>query len=257
MKNATEMGKNRTGIDMSPVDNEVLIDAALQTVPSMDGDESAIDETRAEYLSRGASIGSVPPPGTVKGAATAVLDMAKGTKATVFLDKLGERLAFERTGTRLYAALLGKLDAAEPLPGGPTRADLEKIHAEEMQHFEMLREVMLSLGADPTAITPSADVAAVSSMGIIQVIGDPRMNLKQSLEAILVAELVDNDAWTVLMDLARAAGHEEIAKRFEVATAEERDHLVKVRTWVRNATLGEAKPLQAAAAAVKAPSKKS
>lgn len=259
MKNATEMGKNRTGIDMSPVDNKVLIEGALQTVPSSDGDESAIDETRAEYLSRGASIGSVPPPGTVKGATSAVVDMAKGTKATVLLDKLGERLAFERTGTRLYGALLGKFDAADPLPGGPTRADLERIQAQEMEHFEMLREVMLSLGADPTAITPSADVAAVSSIGLIQVIGDPRMNLKQSLEAILIAELVDNDCWTMLVDLARAAGHDAIAQRFEVATAEERDHLVKVRTWVSNATLGEAKPLKAAAAAVtgKAPSKKS
>ncbi|HVH42977.1 MAG TPA: ferritin-like domain-containing protein, partial [Labilithrix sp.] len=168
-----------------------------------------------------------------------VVDLAKGADLTVFLDKLGERLAFERTGTRLYAALLGKFDASEPLPGGPTRAELEKIAAEELQHFEMLRDAMLSLGADPTAITPSADVAAVCSMGLIQVIGDPRMNLKQSLEAILVAELVDNDCWLVLTELARAAGHKKLAEKFRMAVAEEAEHLVKVRTWVKNATLAE------------------
>jgi hypothetical protein len=242
MKNTIELGKNRTGIDLSPIDKKLIIEGAQQAIPSMEGDESALEETRAEYLEEGESIGSMPPPGTVKGAASAVVDTVKGNKATVFLDKLGERLAFERTGSRLYAALLGKFDASEPLPGGPTRADLEKIHREEIKHFELLREVMLGLGADPTAITPSADVAAVSSMGIIQVLGDPRMNLKQSLEAILVAELVDNDSWAMLTQLATSGGHTAIAQKFQQALTEEQQHLVNVRMWVKNATLGESAP---------------
>jgi len=242
MKNVTEMGKNRTGIDLSPIDKKLLMDGAANTVPTSDGDESAIDETRVEYAARGASIGSVPPPATIKGAAGAVRDMAKGANANVFIDKLGERLAFERTGTRLYGALLSKLDAASPLPAGPEREDLEQIQREEQAHFEMLREVMLSLGADPTAITPSADVTAVTSMGLIQVLGDPRMNLKQSLEAILVAELVDNDCWSTLIELARAGGHDAIATRFVRALEEEEVHLANVRTWVRNATIAEGAP---------------
>lgn len=242
MKNTIQTGKNRTGIALSPIDNKLLIEGALQTVPSSDGDESAIDETRSEYLAVGATIGSMAPPATVKGVASTVVDTMKGTSAAVFLDKMGERLAFERTGTRLYAALLGKLDASDPLPGGPERADLEKIHREEMAHFEMLREVMISLGADPTSITPSADVQAVSSMGLIQVVGDPRMNLKQSLEAMLVAELVDNECWSTLIDLARAGGHDQIAQRFERALAEEAEHLVNVRAWVKNATMEEGAP---------------
>ncbi len=253
MKNGTEIGLNRTGMRLSPRGSERLLDreAAAAAVPSMDGDETAIDETRAEYLAENDGIGSMPPPTTAKGAAAAVLDMAKGVSATVFLDKLGERLAFERTGVRLYHALIGKLDASEPLPGGPTRDELEKIQLEETQHFEMLREVMLELGADPTALTPSADVAAVSSMGLIQVVGDPRMNLKQSLDAMLVAELVDNDCWAVLTELAIAAGHPALADRFEEAMAEERDHLVMVRAWVKNATLHRGAPVGNAKAAVK------
>jgi hypothetical protein len=245
MKNTIELGKNRTGIDLSPVDKKLLIEGAATAVPSMEGDESAAAETRAEYLDEGQSIGSMPPPGTIKGAAGVVADVAKGANATVFLDKLGERLAFERTGTRLYAALIGKFDASEPLKGGPTRAELEKIHLEERAHFEMLREAMLSLGADPTAITPSADVAAVSSMGIIQVLGDPRMNLKQSLEAILVAELVDNDCWAMLTELANAAGHKALVPRFQQALAQEAQHLVMVRSWVKSSNLSQAAPLKA------------
>lgn len=68
------------------------------------------------------------------------------------------------------------------------------------------------------------------------------MNLKQSLEAILVAELVDNDCWTTLIELARAGGHKALAERFEGALAEEAVHLVNVRAWVRNATLAEGAP---------------
>lgn len=238
----TQTGKNRTGIDLSPVDKKLLIEGALATIPSSDGDESAIYETRAEYLEDGGSIGTMAPPATIKGVASTVVDAMKGTSATVFLDKMGERLAFERTGSRLYETLLGKFDASAPLPGGPERADLEKIHREETAHFEMLREVMLSLGADPTCLTPSADVQAVCSMGLLQVIADPRMNLKQSLEAILVAELVDNECWPVLIELARAGGHAEIVEKFERALAEEMQHLVNVRAWVQNATLEQGAP---------------
>lgn len=243
MKNTVETGKNRTGIALSPLDKQELIEGALATIPSMEGDASELDVARAPYLEDRHSIGSMPPPASVKGVASTVADAVKGASASVFLDKLGERLAFERTGTRLYTTLLGKFDASDPLPGGPTRADLERIQQDEISHFLMLREAMLSLGADPTAITPSADVAAVSSMGILQVVGDARMNLKQSLEAILVAELVDNDGWGVLIELARATGHQKLADRFETALAAEEEHLANVRTWIRRATIGEGKPI--------------
>jgi len=237
MKNQVEMGKNRTGIALSPIDSQLLIQGAEETLPSMEGDESAISEVRTAYAADGVSIGTMPPPVTVKGIASGVVKAAKGKNANVFLDKLGERLAFERTGTRLYDALLSKFDASDPLPGGPRRADLEEIQAEEEEHFVMLQEVMIAVGGDPTAITPSADVAAVNSMGLLQVLGDPRMNLKQSLEAILVAELVDNDCWETLIELARTEGDESIVRRFEQALKEEQQHLSNVRRWLRAATL--------------------
>jgi len=246
MKNTVTMGKNRTGVDLSPVHKQELAEVTALTVPSMEGDETVMAEARAEYFEDPETIGSMPPPGTVKGAASAALDMAKGASATVFLDKLGARLSFERSGTRLYEALIGKFDASEPLPGGPTREDLVHIHNEELQHFELCRQAMKSLGADPTAMTPSADVEAVASMGLFQVVSDPRMNLKQSLEAILVAELTDNDCWSTLIDLAKAAGHTQLAGQFEQALANEQDHLLKVRTWVKNATLAEGAPVATA-----------
>jgi rubrerythrin len=239
MKNQVEMGKNRTGIALSPIDSQLAIQGAEQALPSAQGDDTAIAETRTEYASGGASIGSMPPPVTIKGIAEGLVGAVKGKNANVFLDKLGERLAFERTGTRLYEALLSKFDASDPLPGGPNRKDLERIHDDEARHFAMLREVMIKMGGDPTAVTPSADVAAVSSLGLLQVMGDPRMNLKQSLEAILIAELVDTDAWDSLIELARSEADPSIVDRFQEALAEEQLHLANVRRWVRGATMAQ------------------
>ena len=101
----------------------------------------------------------------------------------------------------------------------------------------MLRQVMVTMGGDPTALTPSADVAAVNAMGLLQVLGDPRMNLKQSLETILIAELVDNDCWGTLIELARTEGNASVVRQFEQALAQEQVHLSNVRRWVRAATL--------------------
>ena len=236
MKNEVEMGKNRTGIALSPIDSQLLIQGAAEAPPSMEGDETAMNEALTAYAANGDPIGTIPPPVTVKGVATGLRSAVKGKNANVFLDKLGERLAFERTGVRLYQALLSKHDASDPLPTGPTRDELEQIQSDEAEHFAMLREVMISMGGDPTALTPSADVAAVTSTGLLQVLGDPRMNLKQSLEAMLVAELIDNDCWEALIDLARSEADASIVERFEQALAEEQEHLANLRSWVRAAT---------------------
>ena len=127
MKNQVEMGRNRTGIALSPIDSQLLIRGAEEALPTMAGDETAISDVRTAYAADGDPIGTMPPPATIKGIAGGLVDAAKGKNASIFLDKLGERLAFERTGTRLYGALLSKFDASDPLPGGPARAELEQI----------------------------------------------------------------------------------------------------------------------------------
>jgi hypothetical protein len=111
----------------------------------------------------------------------------------------------------------------------------------------MLREVMMTMGGDPTAVTPSADIHGVASKGLCAVLADPRTTLRESLEAILVAELVDNDCWENLSDLARAIGEEKLARTFEGALEEERDHLRRVRSWI-GAALSQAATGELAAA---------
>lgn len=185
-------------------------------------------------------IGTVPPPATLKGVMKTAIEKLEGHKPTVFLDKLGERLAFERTGTRLYEAAIAKLEAADPHPGGPSRSDLELIRNAEHRHFAMLRDAFVQLGADPTAVTPCADLTAVVGLGLVQAITDPRTTLNQALDILLIAELADQGGWELLIGLAEQLEFDDLARQFQEAHAEEERHVMRVRGWITTALYGEA-----------------
>src|SRR5690606_16269277 len=114
-------------------------------------------------------------------------------------------------------------------------------HDEEARHFALLRAAIERIGADPTATTPAADIAGVEAMGLFQVISDPRTSLVQSLDALLIAELADNDGWRRLIDMARAFGQDEMVDEFTLADLEEQRHLEAVRRWLDSAGFLEAR----------------
>jgi hypothetical protein len=222
---------NRTGIMASPLDSTAQAKASLAVaVTEPDGQNFVL--VRGEYEGTALPVGTVPPPLTVKGIGKAVKSMVKGVSASALIDKVGERLAFERSGVRLYEGLVGKLDNRGTFEGGPTRDELLHFQQEELQHFQVLCSAMSMLGGDPTAMTPSADIASVASVGLVQVIADPRTTLPQALQAILIAELADNDSWELLIEVTTAAGQEELAAHFRVAKAQEDEHLAAVRDWM-------------------------
>ena len=240
-KGGARMGMNRSGIMASPVDSKRMIEGADTLTPAMVGaaDGAAI-RTRLAYARAEGSLGSVPPPASVKGAVKAVTKVVQGRDPTVFMDQLGGRLAFERTGVRLYDAMLIKLAAEGSWDGGPTEQQLKDIRAEELSHFAMLTECIEALGGDPTAMTPSADVGGVASTGILKLLGDPRVTLGQALQGLLIAELADNDSWALLASLAEAMGQPDYVARFRTALANEQEHLRLVRGWVSMGVIGAA-----------------
>jgi ferritin-like protein len=142
------------------------------------------------------------------------LQALKGEKATVLVDKLAERLAFERSGTRLYETLIAKCHATGNSGSSATLQKLEHICKEELNHFHMLWECIEKLGADPTVQTPSADIAAVASQGIPKVVLDPRTTFAQCLDAIMTAELIDYEAWERLTELAQGFDQTEMVQQF-------------------------------------------
>jgi rubrerythrin len=239
MDKPTDTGMNRTGIATSPIDSRRTIEAAEQATPAGTLDGKALEGERVLWAREAAPLGSVPPPGTIKGLAKAALEMLHGHKPTVFIDKLGERLAYERTGTRLYEALIAKLEAAHVHGGGPTRAELENIRDDEHRHALLVRDAIQQLGADPTAMTPGADVVGIAGLGWVQVLADPRTTLTQCLDVMLIAEHGDVDGWELLVELAAAIGLDDLADQFREANLVEQDHASKVRGWLARSLLGQ------------------
>ncbi|HEY8946186.1 MAG TPA: ferritin-like domain-containing protein [Polyangiaceae bacterium] len=227
-----EIGLNRTGIATSPALAEEMIEGTSEFPPGADGDETVIAHTREDYAKISDPLGTVPPPTKLRDAAVTAMRGLRGLRPTQFLDKLGERLAFERTGVRLYEALISKLDAFGGFPGGPSRAELQEILREEFEHFRLLTEAVTKVGGDPTVVTPAADLHATMNRGVLEVVVDPRTTFAQCLEAALMAELADNEGWQALTELASQTGETELAARFEAAKEEEDEHLENVRSWL-------------------------
>ncbi|RPE76912.1 ferritin-like domain-containing protein [Vulcaniibacterium tengchongense] len=233
MQTQITTGKNRTGMKASPIDSGELLES-LEMQQEVPAPELGADAIRAGYLSEADAVGSMPPPATIKGVFGAAMQALSGNRLSVLLDKLGERAAYERSGTRLYEAALLKLaqvDQAE-LPRGMSLSALQEIHDDEASHFELLSEAIEQLGGDATSQTPCADVVAVQSMGLLQVMADPRTTPAQALQTLLAAELVDVASWELLIDLSDGFGLDELTARFRTALASENRHLERVRGWL-------------------------
>lgn len=253
---ATSTGQNRTGAAISARNVDLMLKAVDDLSPPRPIDTSQMEEERQTYIADAESVGSIPPSAAEgrpsakkKGGVTADL-------RSLFLDKLGERIAFERTGTRLYDALITKYQAFagaghEPLPPVVSSGDeaedeesadstLRRIRAEELSHFQMLSDCVTRLGGDPTAQTPCGDVAATASMGLMQVVTDPRTTMAQSLNAMLTAELTDTAGWELLAQLAENVGQKDMAQSFLRALEAEEAHLETIRQWLETLVTDEA-----------------
>lgn len=240
---ATRLGINRTGIQMSPQHAEEMLNATQLLDPTVmeeqseAADNQALSATRVQYIAAADPLGSVPAPATLKGAAKSGVKMLTGRRPQVFIDKLAERLAFERSGARLYDAVYAKAIANDNELDKVSAQELLEIRNAEAQHALLIKQCMETLGADPTAQTPGADLVGVETAGLLQSASDPRTTLAQTLHAALAAELMDNEGWENLITLARDMGHDDMATRFEAALTEEATHLAKVRKWYAALTM--------------------
>jgi hypothetical protein len=221
----TTLGPNMTGASLTPAALAAMTQATDELTPFEEIDTSDMESLKRSFIDESDAVGSIPAPTTLKGIAKSGVPASKGKHPAVFLDKLGERLAYERSGARHYDALILKFEATmqavdgEVLPpvrleaeDGTARAAesaeqlLHRIRGEELEHFQMLKEAIISLGGDPTSMTPCADVTALASSGFMQVLNDPRTTLVQCLNATLAVELADNAGRELLASLADDMG---------------------------------------------------
>ena len=232
MKQAPSIGMNRTGTATAPERLKEMLQGMEEFLPPIVSNAQHIAQLRIDYAQDVGPIGSIPPPSGIVSTLQTAVKSVTGGQPTVFLDKLGARMGFERSGVRLYEALISKQQAFGGFSGGPSQEDLIEILREEYTHFIMLKEVIEQLGGDPTAVTPAADLQAVLSQGPTMLLTDPHITLLQSLEAALVIELTDNDSWHALAELATIAGEDQLAQEFMAAYHTEQEHLHKVRRWL-------------------------
>ncbi|HEY0818243.1 MAG TPA: ferritin-like domain-containing protein [Rhizobacter sp.] len=246
----TTLGPNMTGSTLTPAALAAMSQATEELSPFAEIDTSDMESQKLAFIEEADAVGSIPLPNSLKGVAKSGLSKLKGKHPGVFLDKLGERLAYERTGARLYEALILKHAAARQLAGGevlpawlpddgagtgePAEQLLQRIRSEELEHFQLLSDAIVRMGGDPTSQTPCADVTALASSGFMQVLNDPRTTLAQSLNAMLAVELADNAGWELLASLADDMGETELAGQFLSALAQEQEHLVIVKEWLTN-----------------------
>lgn len=212
---------NQSGMLTAENGGEKMLENMELTKPPR-GDETDLAKIRLEYAKDAEPVGTIPEP-----------------DKSLLMDKLGERMAFERAGTRLYDALMVKC-AADKSARIPAK-DVKHIRDEEAMHFALVGAAIQSLGGDPTAQTPAADVAGVEGMGLMQVLNDPKTTVAQALHAILVAEMTDNAAWDELIELTMQAGNDDLVARFTKARESEAEHLEKVHGWYKAATNAAAK----------------
>jgi rubrerythrin len=238
---ATEFGPNVTGQKTSPSLSKAMNDVA-GPAPDDVTDATPINDVRVQYIREADPLGSVPPPATVKAVGMGAAQRIEGERPSAFIDKLAERLAYERGGTRLYDALIAKFTVYAGELKDVSLQDIVEIRDDELEHAELLHDCLEQLGADPTAQTPCADLVGIATTGFLQAATDPRTTLAQTLQVTLAAELVDGASWQLLISMAEALGQKDMAGQFRAALDRENEHLDKVRTWLETLTLQSTAP---------------
>lgn len=245
MEQTTELGANKTGIDMSPIDSKKMIEGSEQLTDGlMSGNAETVNSLEQFYLENAEPLGSVPMPGTIKGVVKSTMKMVTGHHPQVFINKIGERLAYERSGVRIYEQLIIKYKYASISDMSESLIPIERLREfrdQELEHFMLLNDCAKKLGADPTAQTPDADASGVAASGLMKVITDPRTSVSQSLQAMLALELADNAAWELLIKLADDMGLSEMVEKFQHALAQESVHLEQVREWYEDSVRSQGK----------------
>jgi rubrerythrin len=149
------------------------------------------------------------------------------------IELLSERLAFERTGVKLYDRIVRKIVDAR---GGDGIADAEEVaeqlevfRDEEKEHEEWLEDRIRERGSDPNEQTDRSVLVQEESKGIVDVVLESERPLAEMLHALLAAELIDGAGWELL---AQIPGDEELLERCRQYQREEQRHLSYVKKLI-------------------------
>jgi bacterioferritin (cytochrome b1) len=150
---------------------------------------------------------------------------------TKVIDVLNERLAFERSGVKLYDRILGSMRTSSDEPALRMLDQMQEHRDQEKEHEEWLEQQIRALGGNAHASTSKSELITRESKGIEDVVmHDPE--LPHLFHALLAAELVDNAGWDLLTQIADEAGDRTMKREFKKRLHEEEEHLLFVRKAV-------------------------
>lgn len=172
-------------------------------------------------------------PAGVKGIARLPLKIIADHRREIFIRKLYERLACKRNGTRIYNALISKLENELGNDNSEYQMNitlLEEFRSQEAEHFSILSDCIKKLGADPARI-PDAVEISVAARTYMNIITHPQASISQCIGTMLHLEFVDNAAWESLIQMADAMSLSNMADEFRFMLRQEEIHLVTFREW--------------------------
>jgi bacterioferritin (cytochrome b1) len=154
------------------------------------------------------------------------------------IDVLAERLQFERSGVKLYDAIIAKMKQSQEPAIAKMLDQMQEHRDQEKEHEEWLEECIRKLGGDDEQLTDKARLVAQESKGIEEVImKDPEIS--HLFHALLAAELVDNAGWDLLVQLADEAEDTKAKREFMKRLHHEEEHLILMREAMKKLSAHE------------------
>lgn len=212
-----QIGDNRTGLS-SAVERRAML-APPEDPPTARGSALELAAVRVRYAQVSEPAGTMP---RLAGARAALLPV---------LDLLGGRLAVARLLVRLAEGLLAARHASSTPAGGPADGELAMLRDDHRQTARLVEGLLAELGADPTAVTPSASRDLLAYRGVAEIVHDPRTSLLDALEAVRIVELAEHERWVSLIELARSSGLDDLVHLFASAQTAQQHHVSWLRGW--------------------------
>jgi len=152
-----------------------------------------------------------------------------GVDAAFVADLLSAHLTHERCGTHLYRSVAAR--TLNPV----LRARYEELGRQTARHVEVLEEVIVAAGGNPSyasplaRVTEAADSKALEATYLASGGVDPMAAEMAMLDAVFMAETVDQANWETLGQLAEVlpagAAQERLAAAVREVLADEDEHL--------------------------------
>lgn len=140
------------------------------------------------------------------------------------IELLSERLAYERSGVKLYDAILKKVKASRHTQLKKLQKELKEHRDQEVEHAEWCEEQIRALGGDPELETEKSLLVETEAQGIEQIVFSDAP-LSQMFHALNMAELGDNAGWAQLVGLAEQCGDDDARAEFQERLEHEEEHL--------------------------------